>query len=350
MKKFLLYGANGYTAGLIIQYAQDFGLIPIVAGRTASKIEPIAKTHGLESRVFSLDNAAEVEKGLDGVNVVLHCAGPFKYTAKPMMEACLNTGTHYLDITGEMEIFELGNQLDSRAKEQGIMIMPGTGFDVVPTDCLASYLKNQLPDATHLELGIASDGGGVSRGTAKTVVENLGEPGAIREDGKIIPVRAAFKTRRIPFDDKTLLGVTIPWGDVSTAYHNTGIPNILVYMAANKKMVRSMKMQNYFGWLLGTNMVKNFLRKKVDQRKPGPGEAKRKKARSLIWGEVKNKKGATKTANIVGPEGYTLTALTALLITKKVIDGDYKTGFQTPGKAYGQDLILEIEGTRRIDL
>ena len=172
--KFLLYGANGYTGRLITELAAQYNLQPVLAGRNRQSIEALAAEHHLTSRIFNLDDAEVLKEALEDVAVVLHAAGPFKYTAWPMLEACLQTGTHYVDITGEIEVFEIAKKYDSAAHEAGIMILPGAGFDVVPTDCLALYLHNQLPDATALQLAFASTNGGVSHGTALTMLEGLG--------------------------------------------------------------------------------------------------------------------------------------------------------------------------------
>jgi short subunit dehydrogenase-like uncharacterized protein len=267
-----------------------------------------------------------------------------------MMEACLRTGTHYLDITGEIAVFEMGYHFDSKAKEAGVMLMPGAGFDVVPTDCLALYLKNLLPDATHLRLAFGTSGGGVSHGTAMTMAENLGEKGAVRQDGKIVRVPLGHKTLRFPADGKSFFAMTIPWGDVSTAYHTTGIPNIEVYMSVAPSAWKWVKWSHYFNWLLRTEFVKNLARHKIWKRPAGPSDAKRADGRSYLWGEVRNEKGQTRQATLTTPEGYTLTAMTSLLILKKVLSSNFKSGFQTPAGAYGEGLILEAGSTERQDL
>ncbi|MGV3657539.1 MAG: saccharopine dehydrogenase family protein, partial [Chitinophagaceae bacterium] len=184
--KFLLYGANGYTGRLIAELAAHYGLQPVLAGRNRQAIEALAAQQHLPCRIVDLQNADDLKEALKDVAVVLHAAGPFKYTAWPMLEACLQTGTHYIDITGEIEVFEIAKKYDSAAQQAGIMILPGAGFDVVPTDCLALYLHNLMPDAMHLKLAFASTNGGVSHGTALTMLEGLAEGGAVRERGRIV--------------------------------------------------------------------------------------------------------------------------------------------------------------------
>ena len=349
--KFLLYGATGYTAGLVIRHADKFGITPVLSGRNEQTIKALAILHNLEYRMADLDNAVQLEAVLNEFIVVLHCAGPFSKTAKQMQMACLRTGVHYLDITGEIEVFEQGITLHQQAIEAKIMIMSGVGFDVVPTDCMALYLKNRLPDATHLQLAFTNINGGISHGTAQTMVESLGNDGFIRENGKLKSVPIAHKTIDVPFDNERKTHcMAIPWGDISTAFYTTQIPNIETFAGMPKSGVMFARAGNYLGWLLRSNWVQNILRTRVGKSMIGPDENTQNKAQTRIWGKATNAKGQSVEARIFGMEGYTLTALTALNITKKVLEGNYKIGYQTPASLYGQDLILEIEGTRREDI
>jgi short subunit dehydrogenase-like uncharacterized protein len=267
-----------------------------------------------------------------------------------MMEACLRTRTHYLDITGEIAVFELAKSFDSRAREAGIMIMSGVGFDVVPTDCMALYLKQKLPDATHLKLAFGSVGGGLSHGTAITMAEGAGEPGAARVNGRIVPVPVGQKGLWVDFGIKRLFTMTIPWGDVSTAYTTTGIPNIETYTAVSPKTHRILKYQWVFNWFLRLPFVKARTIRKIKSRPAGPSDDRRARSKSLVWGEVTNAKGNQISARLIGPEGYTLTAITSLIIAKKVLEGSFKTGYQTPAGCYGEDLILVVPNMQRTDI
>ena len=215
----MIYGANGYTGELIAREAASRGLKPVLVGRTAAKVEQLAASLGLPARVFDLANAVASSRGVEGMGLVLHCAGPFSATAAPMMAACLAMRAHYLDITGEISVFEHARTLEAAARAAGIVVCPGVGFDVIPTDCVAAALKAALPDATHLALGFDSRSG-FSPGTAKTSVEGLAQGGKVRKDGRIVSVPLAYKTRRIDFGDGEKLAVTIPWGDVLDSLRN----------------------------------------------------------------------------------------------------------------------------------
>lgn len=345
--KFLIYGANGYTGELITRVAVERGMQPIIAGRNEAAIRALGEKHGLEHRVFSLDETAKLDAALNEVDMVLHCAGPFSLTSRQMGEACLRTKTHYTDITGEIAVFEACAAGDQKAKDAGIMVMPGVGFDVVPSDCLARHLKNRLSTATNLSLAFYGMGR-MSHGTQATMTMNVGKGGAVRRDGKIMPVPAAWRTRDIDFGEVKKTGVTIPWGDVSTAYHSTGIPNIEVYTIVPASALKAMKMSRYLGWLFATGPIQKYLQGKIAPG--GPSDSERAKGKTLLWGEASDEQGNRVEARFQGPEGYTMTAIAALNIAERILGGNFIPGYQTPAKAYGADLALEIEGTARQDV
>ena len=344
MKTFLIYGANGYTGELIAREAVKRGLKPILSGRSQNKVEPLAKELNLTCRTFSLEDKKSLEYTLKEVDFVVHCAGPFSLTSQRMVEACLRMGKHYTDITGEIAVFEAMAKRDEAAKKAGIMIMPGVGFDVVPSDCLALHLKNLLPSATDLTLAFYGLGG-ISHGTQATMTMNVGKGGAIRRNGKIERVPAAYKTREIDFGEFAKNAVTIPWGDVATAFYTTGIPNIEVYTVVPEAQLKLLKLSRYLGWLLKTKFVQNRLQKRIPEG--GPSAEERASGKTYLWGEASDAQGNRVEARQICPEGYTTTVLTALNIAEKILKGNFRAGFQTPAKCYGADLILEIEGTER---
>jgi short subunit dehydrogenase-like uncharacterized protein len=345
--KFLIYGANGYTGELIAREAVKRGMKPILGGRSQKKVEPLAKELNLICRTFSLEDKKSLDYTLKEVDFVIHCAGPFSLTSEQMVEACLRTGKHYLDITGELTVFEAMAARDAEAKKAGVMIMPGVGFDVVPSDCLARHLKDRLPEAVDLELAFYGLGR-ISHGTQTTMTMNIGNGGAIRKDGKITSVPAAFQTREIDFGEIKKTGVTIPWGDVSTAFYSTGIPNIKVFTVIPEKQITLLKMSRYIGWLLATSPVQSILQSQIPEG--GPTEEEREKGKTLMWGKATDASGNSVEARQQGPEGYKFTVLTALEIAERILQDEFCVGYQTPSKCYGADLVLEIEGVQRQDL
>lgn len=343
----LIYGSNGYTGRLIAGLAIEQGLRPILAGRNGVAVSEQAGRLGLTHRVFALDDVRQLDRGLQDVGVVLHCAGPFTHTAAPMADACLRNGVHYLDITGEIEVMEALAQRDAEARAAGVMVLPGTGFDVVPSDCLALHLKQRLPSATRLQLGIRGTGA-LSHGTATTMVEHRARGGVVRRNGRLTSVPTAWQTREIDFGDgKLRTAITIPWGDVATAYHTTGIPNIEVYAAVPRPLRYLASAARWLGPVLASSFVKKQLKRRIDARPAGPSDTELQQGASFVWGRVEADDGRSAEARIRAPNGYLLTALMALAILKRVLAGDFTPGFQTPARQYGADFILEIAGTSR---
>ena len=344
---FLLYGANGYTGELIARYSHQYNLQPVLAGRRKEVVEPLANKLHLPFRIFDLKDEVSLQTALKEVKAVIHAAGPFHFTAKQMIEACLDTGTHYLDINGDITVFEMIKQYDAAAKKARIMLLPGAGFDVVPTDCIALQLKKLLPDAVTLQLAFATIGGGLSHGTASTMVTRLGEKGAVRKDGKIIRRPLGEKGMWVDFGVKKSFVMSIPWGDISTAYSTTGIPNIESYTGISKNVYTILKLQPLFNWLLRTKFIRQYIQNRINSRPAGPSDEQRNKATSLVWGHAKNAKGDKVIVRLSGPEGYTLTTHAALIIVKKILQGEFTPGYQTPATAYGENLVLEIPGVKR---
>ena len=348
-KLFLLYGANGYSGRLIARFAAQYDLQPILAGRNEEALAVLAQQLKLGYRVAELNNTTALEQILRETPLVVNAAGPYDLTARQMIAACMNTHTHYIDLNGDLEVFEMMQGYDQQAKEKGIMVLPGVGFDVVPTDCLSLFLKKHLPDAHQLQIAFVIIGSGLSRGTSITTLQKLGMPGACRKNGVLVPEPIGTRGMWVEFprSGQRAFMMSIPWGDVSTAYYSTGIPNIETYTGISKAVWQFLKFQRLFNWLLRTRFVHRIITKIINSKSPGPGDERRDKAVSLIRATVTNPKGETVEATMRCPEAYSLTAHTTLLIAQKILNGQYKPGYQTPATAYGEDLIMEITGVER---
>jgi short subunit dehydrogenase-like uncharacterized protein len=345
---FLVYGATGYTGKLVAEGAKALGLSPILAGRNAAKVEPLAKRLGLPWRAFDLGDSTALDKAMTEVAAVLHIAGPFSATSRPMVDACLRTGRHYLDITGEIDVFEACASRSAEAKTKGIMLLPGVGFDVVPSDCLAAHMARRLPNANKLTVGI-SGMGKASRGTAKTMIESLGSGTKVRRGGQIVSLPKAPQ-RTIDYGNGPTASVGVSWGDVATAWYSTAIPDIDVYFEAAGPIKRMANAGPITQWLMARSWVKRFLKGQIDRMPEGPTDAERAASQHVLVAEASDGHGNTIRSRLRTPEGYTLTRETALNIATRVCNGDFKPEFQTPSLAYGPDLILDFHGCLREDL
>ncbi|OEO23915.1 hypothetical protein AX279_18905 [Pseudomonas sp. J237] len=347
--KWMIYGANGYTGELIARDAVKRGLKPVLAGRSRDKVEALARELGLEARVFGLEDEVRLLAQIKGHGLVLHCAGPFSATAVPMMEACLRANAHYLDITGEIAVFEHAQSLNERARAAGVVICPGVGFDVVPTDCVAAALKNAMPDATHLALGFDSRSS-FSPGTAKTSIEGMAQGGKVRRDSKITSVPLAYRVRRIDFGAGEKLAMTIPWGDVSTAWHTTGIANIEVFIPGSAGMIRCARFANWIRPLLGLSFVQRLLKARIGKTVVGPDQEKRADQGTYVWGEARNARGECRTARLHTANVYSLTIDAALAVVDYLLQMRPTGGAYTPALLLGAELVTQLPGSGAMNI
>jgi len=347
MPRFLIYGANGYTGELIAREALRRGLTLVIAGRSADAIRRLSIELGCEARIASLDDSAALGRALAGIDVVLHCAGPFSVTAAPMIRACFAARAHYLDVTGEIDVFESAKALDADARKAGVTLCPGVGFDVVATDCLAAALAEALPDATYLALGFDSRSG-VSGGTMRSTIESLPRGGRIRSSGALVTVEHAFRVRDIDFGDGVKQATTIPWGDVSTAHHTTGIPNIEVFVPLPEKQIAALRRLKYVSPLLRLRPVQSFLKSRAAARAPGPDREARERLPTCVWGEVQAPSGEIVTARIKVANLYDFTVYAALGVVERLLAAPAGAGYRTPSQIVGWRFVETLPGSGRV--
>ena len=345
---FLIYGATGYTGRLMASDAMRVGLRPILAGRDPGKLEALAAATGLECRTAALADADALDRALADVAVVVHAAGPFAATARPMLDACLRTGTHYLDISGEVPAIESLARSDAAARARRIMVMPGVGFDVVPSDCLAAHVTRRLPSATSLVLGIA----GLTlatRGSVKTLVEYAGDV-AVRRGGALTALPPGALQREFDYGAGPRASVAVSWGDVASAYYTTGVPNVDVCFEATPALRSILAANRYLGPLLRSPPSQVLMKAAADLIPDGPVDAERAAARTTIVARAEDGHGRRAEARLHAPEAYTLTAATAPAVARRVLAGDLEPGFQTPARVYGPDFALAFAGITREDV
>jgi short subunit dehydrogenase-like uncharacterized protein len=339
----MLYGANGYTGDLIAREAVSRGIRPILAGRDGPAVEGLGRELQCPTRVFRLDAVDTVAAQLGDVRALLNCAGPFSATAELLMDACLHSTTNYLDITGEIDVIEAAASRSSAAVSVGVALLPAVGFDVVPSDCLAAMLAERLPGASHLQLAISSTGP-LSPGTAKTVVETLPSGGRARINGRIERVPLAWKVMQIRFREGTRWAMTIPWGDVASAIHSTSIPNIEVYAAMPRHQIRWIKRLRLLMPALKFRLLRSWINYRIERGTQGPSAAERSSGRTSLWGRATAPDGTCAEATLVTPDGYQLTAMTAVTCVERLLASAHLRGFLTPSKAFGSRFITEFPG------
>jgi len=346
----LIYGSTGFVGTAIARAAADRGLRPILAGRDAVRVEAAARALGLEHRSFDVSDAAGARAALRGVAVVLNCAGPFIRTYRGVSSACIDAGTHYLDLTGEPRVYEGLAERDAEARRRGVMLLPGVGFDVSATDCLAVHLKARLPSATHLALAFQLRGpAAIPPGTANTLIEVI--PGGVslrRRAGRLERAPRGRTSRRMDFGQGEIRAELLTWGDCVMSFHSTGIPNIETYAVLPPAMAMQLKLARYTGPLFRLGPVRWGARRMLTS---GSTPEERSRSRVDVWGEVADDSGRTAVSRLHGPEGgVEWTTSSALAAVDEVMAGRAPAGFQTVGRAFGANFVLKCPGVTREDL
>jgi saccharopine dehydrogenase (NAD+, L-lysine-forming) len=331
----LIYGANGYTGTLVARLAAARGERPVLAGRNAAEVGALAAELGLDHRVADLRGLRGL---LDGVAVVAHCAGPFGVTSAPMVDACLATGTHYLDVTGETDVFEAVFARHDEAVAAGVVLLPGIGFDVVPTDCLSAVVAAAVPGATSLEIAFLA-GGGMSRGTALTGLAGMADGGRLRRDGRLVSAPSGSPARMVPFPTGERRVAAIRWGDLVTAARSTGIPNITTYTSLPGGG-RGASLSK----LLGVWPLRAVAERVVRSRPAGPSAATRARTTCEVWCEARDDAGHSAVARLTGPNAYDLTADSVVRAAGRV--ASVAPGAHTPSSAFGPDYVSALDGVK----
>ena len=322
----LIYGATGYTGKLVAMQARETHLSFEVAGRNGPQVTALAEQLDVPCRIFALDDPETIIASLAGVTAVLNCAGPFASTARPLMEACIACGVHYLDITAEYKVYALAEAWSERAAAAGVMLLPGVGWDVVPSDCLAMYLaaKVDQPQSLRIALQVANS---MSRGSTRSVGEILGVGLLVRAEGTIVAKPDAAPAR-FDFGAGLLDSVPLSFGDLVTAWKSTGIPNIAMFV----------------------NIKENVMPEGVAAMPEGPSLEERAANRACAVAEVTGIDGAVVRARIDTINGYSYTPLAAVEALRLLATGQFKPGFQTPATVFGAGFAVSIADTRIVDM
>ncbi len=315
----MLYGATGYTGTLIAQRGLECGHHPVLAGRNAPAVTALAERLGLPYRGLSLDDPTALQAGLAGVDLVVNAAGPFLHTAVPLAGACLKAGVHYLDISNELQVFRALYDLDQQANQAGVSIIPGVGFGVVATNCLARHVSERVSGAEHLEVASRVASAQPGPGAAATMQENLPHGGWIRQAGQLAPKEFFTGVTTIDFPDGPCEAMPVPTGDLEAAFHTTSAPNVVAY-AVSPPVLDS-----------------------------PDGEALVPSAyRSFGWARATGHDGTKAEAWLETGDSYAFTPAAAIRAVEETLGGS-RRGALSPAAAFGTDFAFTIQDTTRID-
>lgn len=180
-----VYGASGFTGGLIARELRERGAEPILAGRDRTKLERLAgELGGLPVAVAALDDPAALRALLEPCVAVVACAGPFTLHGEPLLAAAAETGTHYLDTTGEQPFIELAfERYGARAERSGAALVSGMGFDFVPGDMIAALTAKGMGPLEEIAIAYHVEGFSPTHGTALSALEIMRGGDVVWRDG-----------------------------------------------------------------------------------------------------------------------------------------------------------------------
>lgn len=346
--EWLLYGAYGFTGELVARRAVAEGERPILAGRDVARVRALAAELGLDHRIAALDDPHALGTALDGVGAVAHCAGPYSVTCAPMLEACLARGVHYLDLNGTIPVLEATFAHDARARAAGVAMVPGAGFDVVPTDCLIALTAARLPGASRIELAFRA-GGGVSRGTATSAVEALGAASLARVGGAIVDAPPDRRRLAVVFGGRPVQLTAVSWGDVSTAFHSTGIGDVSVYTELPAAAAIAMRVAGVTVRVPGLHAATRWAASRAVRHMADPTSETMGATRAELWARATHPDGRTVTGRMTTPNTYALTADSVVRAVRRLADGSVPPGVHTPSGAFGADFAASLDGVTVTD-
>jgi len=326
MKKLLIYGATGYTGRMTSELAHTAGLALVLAGRHTEPLSALATQTQTEYRVFGLDDDAAIDKALSDVSVVLNCAGPYMHTAGPLMRAAIRHGVHYLDIAAELDSYHLAEKLDTEAKAAGVMLLPGSGGSVAMLGCLAAHAIERVSEPCKISIALHVSGS-MSRGSAISASANLTTHTLIRAGDQLI-TRSTTAQRFFDFGagPVSCFPVTLP--DLITIGIATGVPDIetFVYVSGNA-----------------------FPTGDLSALPAGPTIQERNANRYQAAVQVTGADGMQVCSVLDTVNGYTFTPIAAAEAARRVLAGEYRSGFQTPAGLFGKGFAQTIADTHISD-
>lgn len=341
--KWMLYGATGVTGTLIAEEAVRRGHRPILAGRNAERLAQLGERLSLPWVDVGLDDKARLERAVSEVGAVLNAAGPFGATVRPLVQACLAAGTHYLDIAGEIPALQEVFSHDLAAKRRNVALVAGVGFGVTVGNSIAAHVAAQVANPTTLELAVKASNRLESAGAAKSVLSAIAGGGFAYRNGRLVPAKLGKGLKTLAFPDGESSILPVPSADLEAAFHATGIVNITAY--APFKPVAALFLP-LIQWGISFPPIRHGIEAAIDRRQaPKASEAALVHV-SYAWARASNEQGDEAEAWLELGEGYAFTSASSVRAVERVLNGDF-SGSLTPAQAFGADFVLGIEGVRR---
>ena len=317
----MVYGAAGHTGRFVVDELVRRGLTPVLAGRTASRIAAAAERHGvLDQRVVGVDDPDRLRRAIDGVDVVVNCAGPFLDTALPLATAAVAAGADYLDVTAEQPVVQtLYREPDRPARDAGVAVIPAMAFYGGLADLLVTYALDGATSADTVEVAIGLDRWWPTAGTRITGARNTATRQTIR-DGVLAPLPHPAPTGTWsypqPLGDQPV--VQLPFSEVVTISRHLRVGDLTSYL--NSSSLADLR----------------------DESTPPPSAADPtgRSAQRFVVDVVVRSGAATRRLTASGRDIYAVTAPILVEGVVRLLDDDHAVGAVAPGEAFDAADVL----------
>ncbi|MBN7804589.1 saccharopine dehydrogenase NADP-binding domain-containing protein [Agrobacterium rosae] len=326
MKKLMIYGATGYTGRMVTDHATKFGTSVVLGGRSEGPLAQLALKLGVEYRVFALVESDLIDRSLTDVAVLVNAAGPFLRTAKPLMDASIRNGVHYIDTAAELDSYRLAETLDADAKAAGVMLLPGGGGSVAMLGSLAGHAVARIQNPRKIRIGMHV-AGGMSRGSVISATENMTAETLARMDGELVSV--ANSVQKLDFGRGAVDSFQVTLPDLITIWRATGVPDIETFVHVTGG---------------------GFPKGKLSALPDGPTEQERLENRYKAVVEVTDADGTVTRSILDTVNGYSFTAIAVAEAGRRVLAGEVRAGFQTPAGLFGNGFAETIADTTIFDV
>jgi short subunit dehydrogenase-like uncharacterized protein len=344
-----IYGATGFTGGLIARELGSLGAEFSISGRDRGKLEALSEElGGVPFRAVAADDGAGLRELLEGCSVAVGCAGPFTLHGEAVVGAAADTGTHYLDTTGEQAFMRMVfDRYGKRARETGSALVSGMGFDYLPGDMLAALTAEGMGPLEEIVLAYCVHGFAPTRGTALSGLEIMRGGDVVWADGdwRAAPRSADGGRWRFPepLGEQRMLRypageqITVPrhveTDRVRTLLNGMVVPPRLMSLAVGASPLLGMAMRTPLRGAMGA----------LIRRLPAaPSEGDRRKARFTISCAARGKTGV-RHGTVRGSDVYGLTARSLAHAATLCADPAFdRRGALAPAQAFDPASFLDM--------
>jgi short subunit dehydrogenase-like uncharacterized protein len=349
----VLYGATGYTGRLVVDELERRGLDYVLSGRDEAKLARLAGDRGAEARAVALDDEPALRELFADASVVISCAGPFTLAGDALVRAAIDTGTHYVDSTGEQPFIKMVFDNHGAAAERtGVALVPALGFDYAPGDCIAGLAARGHEPLEEVVLAYAVRGFGMSRGTMRSALEIAKGGDVVYTDGDWRPT--PFGVFRANFDFPEPIGRQVmsryPSGEVVTVPHHTRTRRV-VSMITARTLAPHPTLAPILPYTLPAaaltlrTPLRGVLNRAIGALPEGPAEAERRSAEFTIVAVARGEDGAERRGVVRGSDMYGLTAVTLVHGAELMSSPGYdRAGALGPAAAYDPEAFLNFLG------